>query len=176
MRDEYTSDPFTPGSAFYVYDSQPLRGESGKIQGTNLGPEYTSMWTYENILAVLSDIKHPMYTFVQLCVEQSIMAPEDATGKEAFIKMAHEATFKAKRGNKLAIESIYERTSTHPQRRAPIYDKSKPGQLCSSYDSSIEQLPRPEKVAEEHGEDLPFYIALVDHIVRRQVIHSCVSS
>ena len=153
---EVQTEYFTPGSKFIGRDPVTRR--------KTLAPPPTfvhEMWTYHEVYQVLTNSNHCMHIFVQLCIEQGIMAPADHPD-DAFLRMIRAAMVKAERQDELLFERISQ--TAFPKRRS--LDSLRPIRAMSSDKKLIEE------VANQSSSEQRFYSLLVDNIVRRQIIHS----
>lgn len=121
-----------------------------------------SLWTYKNVEEVVTSPDHPMHPFVQLCVEQGVMAP-DGYPSNMFTVMAHEAVAKAARRDELAFEEIFQANSRKPRRQ----DSLRPVRAMS-----VSEIQKLKNIYADDPQKLQFYCLVTDNIVRRQIIHS----
>lgn len=157
VRSVNQSDYFTPGSRYTSRSADAVTARASLPASPGIGHE---MWSYKNVQKVVTSPDHPMHAFVQLCVEQGVMAP-DGDSKDAFMRMAREAVLRASRRDELTFEEIFQ-TKPRGGRRQ---DSLRPVRAMSLTEIETLKMTKSE-------EELQFYSSVVDNIVRRQIIHS----
>ncbi|GJE91184.1 hypothetical protein PsYK624_073330 [Phanerochaete sordida] len=114
-------------------------------------------WTYADIQEIVTNPAHDMHHFLHLCVEQGVMS-RDGEPIDVFMKMARQAISKATRRGVLSAHTT---------------SSGSPSHRISSDLARTELLARMDRVSRQTPADmLQLCCALVDNIIRRQIVHS----
>lgn len=126
------------------------------------------MWNIQKVQDMVTDPNHPMYAFVQLCVEQEIVAPEDVGVDDMFMHMGCEAISRYRK-HQLSYEvEIFHVKSRRVTRRE---DSLRPADAMS-----IEDIERLNANPRFDFAEKRLCCSIIDNIVRRQILHSYVSA